>query len=110
MFRFGAAYGAVLSVLGALALPFRLITPQSWKKRFCVPSGANKEHSRQLALSMWPAHASAFARKRDHGRSEAAPDLEIRERKAIVAKELSIPINLSLIFVADVLFDDPNPD
>ncbi|SDR52663.1 crossover junction endodeoxyribonuclease RuvC [Rhizobiales bacterium GAS113] len=72
MFRFGAAYGSILGVVSALGLPFTLITPQSWKKRFRVPAGADKEHSRQLALAMWPAHASLFARKRDHGRAEAA--------------------------------------
>jgi hypothetical protein len=72
MFRFGAAYGTVLGVIAAVGLSFELVTPQTWKKRYRIPSGSAKEASRQLALAIWPKHAALFARKRDHARGEAA--------------------------------------
>lgn len=69
-FNFGAAYGAVLGVIGALAIPSHLVTPPRWKKHFRL--SADKEEARALALRLWPARAELFARKRDHGRAEAA--------------------------------------
>jgi hypothetical protein len=58
--------------MAALAPPYTLVTPQSWKKPFRLPAGSDNEASPQLALATWPKHASLFARKRDHGRAEAA--------------------------------------
>ena len=72
MFRYGVAHGVTLGVIAALALPYTLVTPQSWKKPFRIPAGSDNEASPQLALATWPKHASLFARKRDHGRAEAA--------------------------------------
>ncbi len=69
-FKFGASYGAVLGVIGALAIPSRLLTPTAWKKHFNLSS--EKEQSRALALRLWPARAELFERKKDHGRAEAS--------------------------------------
>ena len=70
MFRFGQAYGTILGVLGAIAIPVRLVTPTQWKKAMGLDSSA--ETSRARAIETWPHHAGLFARKRDHNRAEAA--------------------------------------
>lgn len=69
-FKFGAAYGAVLGVIGALKVPSHLVAPTRWKKHFRLSS--EKEEARALALRLWPARAELFERKKDHGRAEAA--------------------------------------
>ena len=69
-FRFGQATGAVAGVLGALAVPVRLVTPSKWKGALGLP--ADKEAARQRAIETWPHLAHRFARKMDHGRAEAA--------------------------------------
>lgn len=68
-FRFGVAYGAVLGVLGALAIPVHLVAPGKWKRHFALP--ADKEAARGLAIRTWPA-SPHFSRKKDHGRAEAS--------------------------------------
>lgn len=70
MFRFGQAYGTVLGVIGALAIPVRHVSPSKWKKAAGLNSEA--EASRARAIETWPQHAELFARKRDHNRAEAA--------------------------------------
>jgi crossover junction endodeoxyribonuclease RuvC len=69
-FKFGASYGALLGVIGALGIPSVLVTPTKWKKHFALD--AEKERARALALRMWPARSELFSRKKDHGRAEAA--------------------------------------
>jgi hypothetical protein len=69
-FKFGASYGALLGVVGALAILSTLVTPTKWKRSFCLSS--DKEEARALALRTWPARAELFSRKKDHGRAEAA--------------------------------------
>lgn len=68
-FRFGTAYGVVLGVLGALAVPVHLVSPGKWKRHFGL--SADKEESRARAIRQWPG-SPHFARKKDHGRAEAA--------------------------------------
>jgi crossover junction endodeoxyribonuclease RuvC len=70
MFNFGAAYGTVIGVVAALKIPVHFVTPAKWKKHFGLP--ADKEAARARALQLWPARAELFARKKDHGRAEAA--------------------------------------
>jgi len=70
MFRFGQAYGTILGILGAIAIPVRFVTPAQWKKAMRLDSSA--ETSRARAIETWPHHAGLFARKRDHNRAEAA--------------------------------------
>jgi crossover junction endodeoxyribonuclease RuvC len=69
-FRFGVAYGAVLGILGALTVPFHLVSPTVWKKHFHLSK--DKDASRALALRRFPACAQHFERKKDHNRAEAA--------------------------------------
>ncbi|MCA0318208.1 MAG: hypothetical protein LCH88_09080 [Proteobacteria bacterium] len=69
-FKFGASVGAVHGVLGALAVPYALVTPGKWKRRMGL--GSDKEQARALALRTFPAVAEKFSRKKDHGRAEAA--------------------------------------
>jgi crossover junction endodeoxyribonuclease RuvC len=70
MFRFGQSVGVVTGVLGALAVPIEWVTPGVWKR--AVGIGADKEAGRLKAIETWPAQAQHMARKRDHGRAEAA--------------------------------------
>jgi crossover junction endodeoxyribonuclease RuvC len=70
MFRFGQAYGTLLGVIGALAIPVRHVSPGKWKKALGLNGEA--EMSRARAIETWPQHAEMFARKKDHNRAEAA--------------------------------------
>ena len=69
-FKFGGVYGIVRGVIAALGVPMRLVTPQRWKKSMGLD--ADKEKSRAMALRKWPSRSELFARKKDHGRAEAA--------------------------------------
>ena len=69
-FTFGKAAGIIEGVLGALALPYTLITPQEWKKGVRCPT--DKDAARKRACELFPAAAASFARKKDDGRAEAA--------------------------------------
>jgi crossover junction endodeoxyribonuclease RuvC len=70
MFRFGQAYGTILGVIGALAIPVRHVSPAKWKRALGLNSDG--ETSRARAIETWPTRADLFARKRDHNRAEAA--------------------------------------
>lgn len=69
-FKFGVAFGVALGVIADQEIPLHLVTPGKWKRHFRL--GADKEASRALALRMFPATSQHFARKKDHGRAEAA--------------------------------------
>lgn len=68
-FKYGAAYGALRAIVSVLHIPAHLVTPARWKGYFRL--SADKELSRARALQLWPG-AGCFARKKDHGRAEAA--------------------------------------
>lgn len=69
-FRFGMATGAVAGVVGALGLPVAWVPAAKWKRASLLT--ADKEMSRLRAIETWPDRAHLFARKKDHGRAEAA--------------------------------------
>jgi crossover junction endodeoxyribonuclease RuvC len=69
-FKFGAAFGAICGVLGALEIPVYRVAPTVWKRHFNL--SADKEMARALAIRLFAATAEHFARKRDHNRAEAA--------------------------------------
>lgn len=69
-FRFGRALGVAEGVLDGMGIPVVWVSPAKWKKSLGL--SADKEQSRQRAIRQWPAHAALFARKKDHGRAEAA--------------------------------------
>lgn len=68
-FKFGMAYGALRTVVSLCEIPTRLVTARKWKDHFHLDS--DKEKSRALAIRMFPG-CGLFARKKDHGRAEAA--------------------------------------
>jgi crossover junction endodeoxyribonuclease RuvC len=70
MFRFGQAYGTILGVIGALAIPLRRVSLAKWKKALSLNSDG--ETSRARAIETWPNQAELFAHKRDHSRADAA--------------------------------------
>jgi len=69
-FRYGAGYGVILGVLGALDIPTFHIRPAMWKRTAGL--NGDKAASRRRAIERWPHMASAFARVKDDGRAEAA--------------------------------------
>lgn len=69
-FVFGKAAGVAEGVVGALGLPYRLVTPGVWKRRANL-LGKPKDASRALALTLYPEMSLALARKKDNGRAEA---------------------------------------
>ncbi|KAB1068880.1 RuvC family protein [Methylobacterium planeticum] len=72
-FRFGSAYAAAKVAVALCEIPYHLVTPASWKKHFRLAGGPEgKEQSRALALQTFPRSSELFARKKDHGRAEAA--------------------------------------
>ncbi len=68
-FKYGVAYGMLRSAVTICRIPYRLVSPRVWKKRFGLDS--NKELSRAMAIRLWPG-CGLFSRKMDHGRAEAA--------------------------------------
>ncbi|RYC29543.1 hypothetical protein D3273_23440 [Lichenibacterium minor] len=72
-FAFGGSKATVEAVLACCAVPFRTITPATWKRAAGIPAGQGmKGVARSRAIERWPAHAERFARACDHDRAEAA--------------------------------------
>jgi Holliday junction resolvasome RuvABC endonuclease subunit len=70
-FKFGRATGALEAVIACCKIPMTIVEPSGWKK-FHQLRGKDKEGSRQRALQLFPAAHALLARKKDHGRAEAA--------------------------------------
>jgi crossover junction endodeoxyribonuclease RuvC len=70
-FKYGRAVGAIEAVLACCEIPMTVIEPTAWKK-FHQLRGGDKEAGRQRALQLFPAAHTLLARKKDHGRGEAA--------------------------------------
>lgn len=72
-FAFGGSKATVETALAVLGVPFRTITPATWKRAAGIPPGKGlKDLARARAIERWPAQAEAFARVKDHDRAEAA--------------------------------------
>jgi crossover junction endodeoxyribonuclease RuvC len=77
-FNFGRSAGVVHGVLGALGVPYTLVSPNVWKgatglHRMSGESQADvKSRARFLAQKLWPEQAAQFKRIKDDGRAEAA--------------------------------------
>lgn len=71
MFTFGAHYGAALGALEALGVPLLLVSPQRWQKALLDPGGGDTK-ARSLATARRRFPALDLARKKDHGRADAA--------------------------------------
>jgi crossover junction endodeoxyribonuclease RuvC len=70
-FKYGRATGAIEAVLACCEIPLTIVEPAVWKKTYRLPGG-DKEDARQRALQLFPAAHALLARKKDHGRAEAA--------------------------------------
>jgi crossover junction endodeoxyribonuclease RuvC len=70
-FKYGRAVGAIESAITLAGIPLEIIEPSVWKRALGL-RGKDKELSRQRALQLFPAAHSLLARKKDHGRAEAA--------------------------------------
>jgi crossover junction endodeoxyribonuclease RuvC len=70
-FLYGRACGALEATVASLEIPMLFVEPSVWKRRLHL-RGKDKEGARQLALQLFPHAHHLLARKKDHGRSEAA--------------------------------------
>ena len=70
-FKYGRAVGAIEAVMACCAIPLTIVEPSIWKK-FHTLRGGDKEAGRQRALQLFPSAHALLARKKDHGRAEAA--------------------------------------
>jgi crossover junction endodeoxyribonuclease RuvC len=70
-FKYGRATGALEAVVACCAIPMSIIEPSMWKK-FHQLRGGDKEAGRQRALMLFPSAHALLARKKDHGKGEAA--------------------------------------
>ena len=69
-FKFGRGCGAVETVVQLLEIPMTIIEASVWKRKFHL-RGGDKESGRQLAIQLFPGSHALFARKKDHGKSDA---------------------------------------
>ena len=70
-FKYGRAVGALEAAIALSGIPVQIIEPSMWKRALRLP-GKDKEAARQCALELFPAAHALLARKKDHGRAEAA--------------------------------------
>ena len=70
-FKYGRAVGALEAVIALGGIPLTVLEPAVWKRRLGL-YGTDKETSRQRALQLFPVAHALLARRKDHGRAEAA--------------------------------------
>jgi crossover junction endodeoxyribonuclease RuvC len=70
-FKYGRAVGAIEATVALCSIPVEIVEPSAWKRFWRLP-GKDKESGRQRALQLFPAAHALLARKKDHGRAEAA--------------------------------------
>jgi len=70
-FKYGPAVGALEAAVACCKIPLTIVEPSSWKKLHHL-RGGDKEGGRQRALQLFPTAHTLLARKKDHGRAEAA--------------------------------------
>lgn len=69
-FKFGFAIGQIRATVALLGIPYTLVVPRVWMKRFGL-TGSDKEAHRQVAIRLMPECADELQRKKDHQRAEA---------------------------------------
>jgi crossover junction endodeoxyribonuclease RuvC len=69
-FWFGKAAGVIEGVLAGMNVPFKLVPPQTWKRRLDV--SRDKNAARARASQLFPGSAGEWKRVKDDGRAEAA--------------------------------------
>ena len=70
-FKYGRGCGSLETVIQLLEIPMTIVEASVWKRKFHL-RGGDKESARQLALMKFPTAHHLLARKKDHGRGEAA--------------------------------------
>jgi crossover junction endodeoxyribonuclease RuvC len=70
-FKYGRAVGTLEAVIVCCEIPMTIVEPGGWKK-FHGLRGKDKEGGRQRALQLFPAAHAMMARKKDHGKADAA--------------------------------------
>jgi crossover junction endodeoxyribonuclease RuvC len=70
-FKYGRAVGSIESVITCCDVPLTIVEPSVWKRAHGL-RGSEKEASRQRALQVFPSAHALLARRKDHGRAEAA--------------------------------------
>ena len=70
-FKYGRAVGSIEAAIALCEIPITIAEPSVWKRRHKL-RGKDKEGARQLALQLFPAAHALLARRKDHGRAEAA--------------------------------------
>ena len=70
-FSYGRAVGALEAIVALCSIPLILVEASLWKRKLHLP-GKDKEAARQKALQLFPSQHALLARKKDHGRAEAA--------------------------------------
>lgn len=70
-FSLGEAYGLYKGLFRACGSRIVLCRPQVWKKALKLKSGATKEDSRQLALTLFPKKSEELRFKKNEGRAES---------------------------------------
>jgi crossover junction endodeoxyribonuclease RuvC len=70
-FKYGRAIGAIEASIMLVGIPLSIVESSAWKK-FHGLRGSEKEASRLRAIMLFPNSAEMFARKKSHGKSEAA--------------------------------------
>lgn len=54
MFKFGKGYGILLGIIGALAIPTILVTPQAWKKKILAGTKKDKDAAIEYVRMKYP--------------------------------------------------------
>lgn len=70
-FAFGMTYGAILGILGGLAMAHDVVQPASWKRRAGIPPGSDKRASIATAARLLPGAVPHLTRIKDDGRAES---------------------------------------
>lgn len=70
-FNYGAGWGAVLGVLAVLERPVVHIAASKWTRALGVV-GKDKDSHRRRATELFPSFSTAFSRRKDDGRADAA--------------------------------------
>lgn len=53
-FSFGQSYGKVMGVLESMNIPYRLVTPQAWKRKVLAGTAKDKEAAIQFVRRAYP--------------------------------------------------------
>ena len=70
-FRFGGACEAIRAAVALYRIRYRMIAPQTWKPAMGLPTGSEKDASRDVARRMCPASAPFLKLKNSHNRADS---------------------------------------